>query len=67
MSAHGTPKPATASVLPDGRVHIAWREPQRRVAIGQSVVLYDLTDTYVLGGGLNTTAVTLASAAVTLG
>jgi tRNA-uridine 2-sulfurtransferase len=53
VSAHGTPKPATASALPDGRVHIAWREPQRRVAIGQSVVLYDLTDTYVLGGGLN--------------
>ena len=54
VSAHGTPKPATASLLPDGRVHVAWVEPQRRVAIGQSVVLYDLTDTDVLGGGLNT-------------
>ena len=29
--------------------------PANRVALGQSVVLYDLTDTYVLGGGLNTT------------
>ena len=53
VSAHGTPKPATASVLPDGRVHVAWSDPQRRVALGQSVVLYDLTDRYVLGGGLN--------------
>ena len=55
VSAHGMPKPATVSVLPDGHVHVAWAEPQRRVALGQSVVLYDLTDTYVLGGGLNTT------------
>ena len=55
VSAHGAPRPATASLLPDGRVHVAWAEPQRRVAIGQSIVLYDLTDAYVLGGGLNTT------------
>ena len=52
-SAHGTPHRATTSILPDGRVHVAWAEPQRRVAIGQSVVFYDLTDSYVLGGGVN--------------
>ena len=55
VSAHGTPHAATAEVLPDGRVHVAWAMPQRRVAIGQSVVLYDLTDRYVLGGGRNAT------------
>jgi tRNA-specific 2-thiouridylase len=52
LSAHGTPRPAMSAVLPDGRVHVAWSTAQRRVAAGQSVVLYDLTDTYVLGGGI---------------
>jgi tRNA-specific 2-thiouridylase len=33
---------------------LTWHEPQRRVAPGQSVVLYDLTDTRVLGGGVAT-------------
>lgn len=45
-SAHGSAVPAVWS---DGVV--VWGEPQRRVAPGQSVVLYDATDTYVLGGG----------------
>ena len=31
---------------------IEWEEPQRRVAPGQSVVLYDLDDRWVLGGGV---------------
>ena len=44
-SAHG----ATASaVFADGSVR--WDQPRPRVAPGQSVVLYDLTDQYVLGG-----------------
>ena len=30
---------------------VAWREPQRRIAPGQSIVLYDGGDSYVLGGG----------------
>ena len=47
-SAHAAARPARLD--PDGR--LSWREPQRRVAPGQSVVLYDLTDTVVLGGGL---------------
>ncbi|HEX9259312.1 MAG TPA: aminomethyltransferase beta-barrel domain-containing protein [Acidimicrobiales bacterium] len=48
-SAHGTPQPAT--VTPDGdQIVVTWHEPQRRVAPGQSVVLYDLGDRQVLGG-----------------
>ncbi len=50
-SAHGATNVATASVV-DGEVRLAWHSPQRRVAPGQSVVLYDLTDTFVLGGGI---------------
>jgi tRNA-uridine 2-sulfurtransferase len=46
-SAHGTAIPAR---LDDGIVR--WRSPQRRVAPGQSVVFFDLTDRYVLGGGI---------------
>lgn len=50
-SAHGAALPAV--VEPDGDgVVVRWREPQRRVAPGQSVVVYDPTDTYVLGGGV---------------
>ena len=33
-------------------VVVRWHQPQRRVAPGQSVVLYDTTDTFVLGGGV---------------
>ena len=50
-SAHGATNVATASVI-DGEVHLRWHTPQRRVAPGQSVVLYDLADTFVLGGGI---------------
>jgi tRNA-specific 2-thiouridylase len=50
-SAHGATQTATAD-LADGEVRLTWHTPQRRVAPGQSVVLYDLTDTYVLGGGI---------------
>ena len=44
-SAHGATHPAVW----DG-TGVAWQVPQRRVAPGQSVVLYDPTDTWVLGG-----------------
>jgi tRNA-specific 2-thiouridylase len=47
-SAHGAPH--RAELLADGSVR--WARPQRRVAPGQSVVFYDRTDTYVLGGGI---------------
>ena len=42
--------PAEAEVLPDGRVRVVFREPQRAVTAGQSVVLYD--GDLVLGGGV---------------
>lgn len=44
-SAHGEPQPATIDA--DGALR--WREPQRRVAPGQSIVFYDTSDTFVLG------------------
>ncbi|MEO5723359.1 MAG: tRNA methyl transferase PRC-barrel domain-containing protein, partial [Ilumatobacteraceae bacterium] len=46
-SAHGSAQPA---VLAEGLVR--WHRPQRIVAPGQSVVFYDTTDSYVLGGGV---------------
>ncbi len=50
-SAHGETRRATISTENDDVV-VEWDEPQRRVAPGQSVVFYDPTDQYVLGGGL---------------
>ena len=52
-SAHGTPRPATLVATPGGAA-VRWRRPERRVAPGQSVVFYDLSDTRVLGGGIAT-------------
>jgi tRNA-uridine 2-sulfurtransferase len=46
-SAHGAAIPAW---LDDNTVR--WHGPQRRVAPGQSVVFFDPTDRYVLGGGI---------------
>lgn len=42
-------KPATITPLPDGRIHVAFDEPQDGVAPGQAVVCYDRDR--VLGGG----------------
>lgn len=50
-SAHGTPHRATVTPSAAG-VHVEWADPQRRVAPGQSVVLYDLDDRHVRGGGI---------------
>lgn len=50
VSAHGRPLPAVVDPAPDDRAHVAFDEPQRRIAPGQSVVLYD--DDLVVGGGL---------------
>src|SRR5690606_28953003 len=49
-SAHGRPRAAEVEVVASGRARLRWRAPQRAVAPGQSVVLYD-GDT-VAGGGL---------------
>ncbi len=60
-SAHGTAEPATiemATVEPAVQAGqaaaVRWARPRPRVAPGQSVVFYDPTDTYVLGGGTAT-------------
>jgi tRNA-uridine 2-sulfurtransferase len=50
-SAHGVAQPATVE-LDGGVLAVRWDAPQRRVAPGQSVVLYDPSDTSVLGGGI---------------
>ena len=52
-SAHGTPQPATVSISNDGlTAEVRWTQPQRRISAGQSMVLYDPTDRFVLGGGI---------------
>ncbi|MGB7878838.1 MAG: tRNA 2-thiouridine(34) synthase MnmA [Ilumatobacteraceae bacterium] len=51
-SAHGRPLPARIAASAGGSIRVEWTEPQRRIAPGQSVVFYDLTDTMVLGGGI---------------
>ena len=50
-SAHGARSSATLRHDDDG-YFLEWDRPQRRIAPGQSVVWYDETDTYVLGGGI---------------
>ena len=50
-SAHGATQAATITVAGDA-VQVQWASPQRRVSPGQSVVFYDATDTFVLGGGI---------------
>ena len=50
-SAHGATQLADVSIDGD-QIHVTWREPQRRIAPGQSVVFYDETDRRVLGGGI---------------
>ena len=49
-SAHGATHEATIHAV-DGGVEVRWAEPQRRIAPGQSVVVYDLDDRRVIGGG----------------
>ena len=49
-SAHGEARPGTVESVGPDRFEVRWDEPQRRVAPGQSVVLYD-NDT-VVGGGI---------------
>ena len=44
-SAHGEPRAA----LLEGTT-LVWTTPQRRVAPGQSIAFYDLSDTELLGG-----------------
>ena len=51
-SAHGTSLPCSVAVVDDDRVQVTLDRPHRRIAPGQSAVLYDDTDSYVVAGGL---------------
>ncbi len=56
-SAHGATAAATIEPSASGTAggaasRVNWHTAQRRVAPGQSVVFYDATDAYVLGGGI---------------
>ena len=51
-SAHGRPRAVSVESQGHDRAHLEFDEPQRRVAAGQSVVLYDGDE--VVGGGLVT-------------
>jgi tRNA-specific 2-thiouridylase len=53
-SAHGATTEAHLTRQSGGVVTLAWVNPQRRVAPGQSVVFYDASDQRVLGGGVAT-------------
>jgi tRNA-specific 2-thiouridylase len=57
-SAHGEPERGNLT-LDANRAIIEWAEPQRRIAPGQSVVFYEVSNRYVVGGG---TAVTRRAA-----
>lgn len=50
-SAHGEASPATLEHA-GGHVGVRWHAAQRRIAPGQSVVFYDMSNRHVLGGGL---------------
>jgi len=50
-SAHGERISAQATIK-DDVMTLTWLRPNRRIAPGQTVVLYDPSDTYVLGGGI---------------
>ena len=47
-------KPATVTVMDDGRIRVVFDEPQRAITMGQAVVLYD-GDTVVGGGTITET------------
>ncbi|NBW87922.1 MAG: DUF1593 domain-containing protein [Planctomycetia bacterium] len=51
-SAHGTSLPCTVSLVDDNKVRVTLDSPHRRIAPGQSAVLYDEGDNYVVAGGL---------------
>ena len=51
-SAHGVPRPATVRPAMTARSPSAGTSLSAGVAPGQSIALYDVTDTFVLGGGI---------------
>ena len=51
-SAHGAAIPATVQILGNQEIRVTWLQPQRAIAPGQSVVLYNTTNTFVIAGGI---------------
>lgn len=51
-SAHGVALLATVEVLSNSSIRLTWQAPQRSIAPGQSVVLYEVTNNFVLAGGI---------------
>jgi tRNA-uridine 2-sulfurtransferase len=51
-SAHGEPRRAAVVEVGTDVFALSWAQPERRVSPGQSVVLYDLDDDCVIGGGV---------------
>jgi tRNA-specific 2-thiouridylase len=51
-SAHGAAVSATVEILGPDSLRIHWTQPQRRIAPGQSIVLYNTINSYVLAGGI---------------
>jgi len=51
-SAHGAAVSATVEILGPDSLRIHWAQPQRRIAPGQSIVLYNTINSYVLAGGI---------------
>ena len=61
-SAHGAPRAATIVADDSNNVRVVWTNPERRISPGQSLVFYDPTDRFVLGGA-TTVARPISSAA----
>lgn len=51
-SAHGAAYAGKLTISDSGVALVTWDSPQRRVSPGQSVVFYDQSNMYVLGGGI---------------
>ena len=53
-SAHGARFEGTLNVLDKDIARVDWKTPQKKIAPGQTVVFYDISDRFVLGGGVVT-------------
>lgn len=53
-SAHGARHEGTLTVVDKHTARVDWKILQKRIAPGQTVVFYDISDRYVLGGGVVT-------------
>ncbi len=51
VRSRGTTKPCVVKLLDNGKMEVTFKEPERAITLGQSVVLYDKNDC-CLGGGI---------------